>query len=432
MNQARKTMKKVAHSRVSRLLPFLILVGVALAALAGLSRRQLLDDQRADRRRDPSSGHRPRATRHVVRRDVRRRSLQVHRLRQHVGRRQHGADEPVRLRPGYRPRCSRNALRRDARGRGLQVHRLRRHLDSGQLGADDLSVFALAIDPAAPATLYAGTSHRRGLQVLRLRWYLGRSQHGTRATRTSRPLAIDPAAPTTLYAGTFGPQVFKSTNAGGTWAATGAGPNDYWGYGSAYALAINPATPATLYAGTDYGLFKSTDGGESWTDPRADVTSVALSLAVDPAGPATIYAGTSGGGVFKSTNAGDTWTPFNAGLGDSHVNALAIDPSNPSRIYAGTDNGVFEYRTVELALLPEDPPGGRLDARCERDVLPDFGAAPQSAEHADSGTDRVPPIGSRRKRRRPRAVLLARPEADAVDRRPAPGDGRFRTRERRH
>ena len=228
-------------------------------------------------------------------------------------------------------------------------------------GLTDLSVFNFAIDPATPRTLYAGTAT--------LGVFKSTDSGGTWAAVNiglSSPyidaLAIDPSTPTTLYAGTLGPQVYKSTDSGAKWAATGAGPNDYWGYGSAYALAINPATPATLYAGTDYGLFKSTDGGESWTDPSTDLTSVALSLAVDPASPATIYAGTSGGGVFKSTNAGDTWTPFNAGLGDSHVNALAVDPSTPSRIYAGTDNGVYEYRTVELS--------------SERRILPVVGSTP--------------------------------------------------------
>ena len=59
----------------------------------------------------------------------RRRGLQVHRLRRHLGRRQHRP--PVRLRPGDRSRDPRHALRRDVR-RGLQVHRLRRHLGRRQ------------------------------------------------------------------------------------------------------------------------------------------------------------------------------------------------------------------------------------------------------------------------------------------------------------
>jgi photosystem II stability/assembly factor-like uncharacterized protein len=227
-------------------------------------------------------------------------------------------------------------------------------------GLTDLSVFNFAIDPATPATLYAGTASHGVFKSTNSGGTWAAVNMGLGSPYIDA-LAIDPSTPTTLYAGTLGPQVFKSTDSGARWAGTGAGPNDYWGYGSAYAVAINPATPATLYARTDYGLFRSTDGGVSWTDIRSYLTSIVLSLAVDPVNPATLYAGTSVGGVIQSTNGGETWTPFNAGLGKLHVNALAIDPST-SRIYAGTDNGVSVYRTVEL--------------ESERRILPVVGSTP--------------------------------------------------------
>src|SRR2546425_10038928 len=73
-------------------------------------------------------------------------------------------------------------------------------------------------------------------------------------------LAIDPLTPTTLYASTNGGGLFKSTDGGANWSATGL-TNIY-----VSALAIDPVTPTTLYAGTSYGpgVFKSTDGGASW------------------------------------------------------------------------------------------------------------------------------------------------------------------------
>ena len=76
--------------------------------------------------------------------------------------------------------------------------------------------------------------------------------------------------------------------------------------GLIYALAIDPVAPATLYAGTDSGgVFKSTNGGESWTAVNAGLTNTTvLALAIDPSAPATLYAGTFGGGVFKSSNGG--------------------------------------------------------------------------------------------------------------------------------
>ena len=53
-------------------------------------------------------------------------------------------------------------------------------------------------------------------------------------------------------------------------------------------------------------------------------------LAIDPSAPQTIYAGMAGG-VFKTTNGGASWTPTtNATLANSFVNALAIDASAPA------------------------------------------------------------------------------------------------------
>ncbi|SRR6266487_427784 len=51
-------------------------------------------------------------------------------------------------------------------------------------------------------------------------------------------------------------------------------------------------------------------------------------LAVDPLTPTTLYAGTQGGGVFKSTDGGTSWSP--TGLTNAIVSALAINPQSPS------------------------------------------------------------------------------------------------------
>jgi photosystem II stability/assembly factor-like uncharacterized protein len=78
--------------------------------------------------------------------------------------------------------------------------------------------------------------------------------------------------------------------------------------GNIKALAINPSTPSTLYAGTlGGGVFKSTNGGDTWGDVNTGLTSFLVqSLAINPNTPSTLYTGTLGGGIFKSTNGGDT------------------------------------------------------------------------------------------------------------------------------
>src|SRR5437899_545861 len=177
-------------------------------------------------------------------------------------------------------------------------------------------------------------------------------------------LAIDPQNPATLYAAVSRDSVFpnsavtgvfKSTDGGATWGATGLTL-------PTRSLAIDPQTPTTLYAGaggpTDGGVFKSIDGGASWTAVNTGLTDLVINaLAVDPRVSTTVYAGTSRGGIFKSTDGGGTWSAVNAGLrpdrgpsgwpsdlsGHPSVLAFAIDTQTSSTIYTGISfSGVFK------------------------------------------------------------------------------------------
>jgi photosystem II stability/assembly factor-like uncharacterized protein len=164
---------------------------------------------------------------------------------------------------------------------------------------------------------------------------------------TVKALAIDPASPTTLYAGTARGGVFKSTDGGGHWSATNTGLGNWSDVSTdlsptaVNAFVVDPLTPTTLYAGTNAGVFKTTDGGGSWS--AALVVTHVLTLAIDPRTPTTLYAGTSDYGVFKSTDGGSSWSAANAGLIATSVNALAVDPMTPTTLYAGgTDGGIFK------------------------------------------------------------------------------------------
>ncbi len=100
------------------------------------------------------------------------------------------------------------------------------------------------------------------------------------------------------------------------------------------------------------GIFRSTDGGKTWTKVLyKDANTGGADVKLDPADPRTVYAtlwesrlgpwedansyeGTHGG-VFKSTDGGDTWHPLTKGLPADLVQGhLAIAPSDPRRIYA--------------------------------------------------------------------------------------------------
>jgi hypothetical protein len=126
-----------------------------------------------------------------------------------------------------------------------------------------------------------------------------------------RALALSPGYTTdrTLFAGTYGGGVFKSTDGGASWSATGLTTNL-----TVYAQELSPdyATDRTLFAGTWGGeVFKSTDGGASWsavnTGLTADLTIRALALSPSYATDRTLFAGSWSGGVFKSTDGGASW-----------------------------------------------------------------------------------------------------------------------------
>src|SRR5262245_18813806 len=103
------------------------------------------------------------------------------------------------------------------------------------------------------------------------------------------------------------------------------------------ALAIDPVKPSTVYARSFTGaIFKSTDGGQSWT-PISN-TAGATALVIDPMNTSTIYVGT-GRGIRKSTDGGKSWFTANIGLTSSIVRDLSVDPVTPSTLYAVTTGG---------------------------------------------------------------------------------------------
>lgn len=158
----------------------------------------------------------------------------------------------------------------------------------------------------------------------------------------------------TLYVGTSFDGVYKSTDGGASWTPARAGlPTSPGGYSNIYELSIDPnAGSSKVYAATTGGgVFRTTDGGASW-QAGGVIDQNAYTVVADPVTAGLVYAGT-GNGVFKSTDSGATWTSFNLGLAHPNVHALVVDPSQPSRLYAGTSgSGVYRY-----AIAPPDADG---------------------------------------------------------------------------
>ena len=100
-------------------------------------------------------------------------------------------------------------------------------------------------------------------------------------------------------------------------------------------IAVAPTSPLTLYAGGDV-LFRSTDGGETWSQVGSGLEGwSATFLVVDPWMPTTVWACT-GAGLIRSTDSGGSWTRWNAAGWDTTDSAqvLAIDPAVPDRLFA--------------------------------------------------------------------------------------------------
>ncbi len=122
--------------------------------------------------------------------------------------------------------------------------------------------------------------------------------------------------------------------------------------GHIVSLAVNPLNHSVIYAGCDDsgGIFKTTDGGETWVFVTSSVPDVCgWAVAIDPQNSGIIYAADIYGlGVYKSTNNGATWEFKNTGLGETHVTCFAFNGDSSNIIYAGTGgwrfpgNGVYK------------------------------------------------------------------------------------------
>ncbi len=210
----------------------------------------------------------------------------------------------------------------------------------------------------------------------------------------------------TLYAGGgnewFGPAVWKSTDLGASWTHSSQGLAYEAGQDpvkSVWSLAV--AGDGTLYAGVEpAGLFRSTDGGESWTHldglqkhpTRPDwhpggAGLILHSLVLDPADPKKIWVGISAAGVFASEDGGLTWEPRNRGTradfmpeGQNYpefgqcVHCLVMAPGGRGRLYQQnhcgmyrSDDGGRSWQSIEqglpssfgfpAAVHPRDPDG---------------------------------------------------------------------------
>jgi photosystem II stability/assembly factor-like uncharacterized protein len=112
-------------------------------------------------------------------------------------------------------------------------------------------------------------------------------------------------------------------------------------HANVYSIDVAPSDNSILYCGTETGYInKSTDKGETWQLVSKDYAtgSGATAIAIDPVNPDIVYASVKKQ-IFKTTDGGVTWSP----LLDTpiHTDRLKINPENPNMIVAATEKGVM-------------------------------------------------------------------------------------------
>ncbi len=139
--------------------------------------------------------------------------------------------------------------------------------------------------------------------------------------------------------------------------------------GRTVAIAVHPTNANILYVGTAQGgLFRSIDGGTTWTPLMDNALSLAVgAVAICPSQPETIYVGTGeanfsadsyfGVGVYRIDNASSATPTITGPLGGAEfygraISRIVVDPTNPATIFVASTSGVGGIVAVATSPLP--------------------------------------------------------------------------------
>ncbi|MGA8730659.1 MAG: transcriptional regulator [Terracidiphilus sp.] len=214
------------------------------------------------------------------------------------------------------------------------------------IGPDGGDARAFAAVPNHPDHLYLGTTNSRiyestdgGSTWRQL------SRLGTTDDLVVDHIIVDSANTAVVYAAAWA----LDRPGGGLWVSRDGGRNWTESAGlhgqSIRAFVQAPSGPAILIAGTLEGVFRSNDGGDSWTQispPGSREIHEVESLAVDPSNADIVYAGTWHL-PWKTSDGGKTWHSIKKGLiDDSDVFSIIIDPDKPQTVYASACSGIYK------------------------------------------------------------------------------------------
>ena len=177
-------------------------------------------------------------------------------------------------------------------------------------------------------------------------------------------IVLDPADKQRMYVAISAGGVYRTNDAGRTWTAQNRGirvtfmPGKYPEFGQCvHKIVMHPARPARLFLQNHWGLYRSDDGSENWTDIANGVPSdFGFAIVVHPHNPDCVYilpvesdefrcAPEGRLRVYRSRNAGGSWEPLMRGLPQKGAyetvlrDAMTADSLDPHGLYFGTRSG---------------------------------------------------------------------------------------------
>ncbi len=194
-------------------------------------------------------------------------------------------------------------------------------------------------------------------------------------------VSLAPSNPNVVWVGTGEPQnrqsspygagVFRSTDGGNTWQFKGLEETRHVG-----GISVHPDDPDVAYVAAvghlfgpnpERGVYRTTDGGESWERVLfVDEHTGAIDLAMDPGDPETLFAAMyqrqrtvwgfsadgGGSGIYRTTDGGDTWTELRNGLAEGDMGRIGLDVyrRDGNLVYAiveARDDGRGIYRSLD-------------------------------------------------------------------------------------
>ena len=217
-------------------------------------------------------------------------------------------------------------------------------------------VESIAIHPLTPNVLYAGIGEKLVVSADSGENWTSQGYGENLGIGRIYAIAIDPFNNGTLYVGGLAAALYKSTDSGKSFT-----PIVNAGKG-VFGIALHPGQQDILLVGInsgDAGILKSTNGIEFYPVSTGllygGADSAYSAIAYAPGNPAIVYAGSGyesnpdAKGIFKSTDGGETWESINNGLNINrdtgfpyYVKAIVVHPTNADIVFAATGSGLYQ------------------------------------------------------------------------------------------